>query len=47
MFDCNTKELKKEIDDLTKTVESLEKQLNQETVKKFSWTLVTQTTVEV
>ena len=33
MFDCNTKALKKEIDDLTKTVESLEKQLNQETVK--------------
>jgi len=36
MFDCNTKELKKEIDVLTKTVESLEKQLNQETVQKFS-----------
>ena len=33
MFDCNTKELKKEIDDLTKTVESLEKQLNQEIVR--------------
>ena len=35
MFACNTKALKKEIDDLKKTVGTLERQLDQDSVPKF------------